>query len=52
MSEQQHHADEPRHADDRYARESFSMRGMKRWQVWAITAVSALIVIGLLIYTV
>ena len=46
MSDKQHHA------DDTYARESFSMRRMKGWQVWSITVVSALIVIGLLIYVV
>lgn len=43
MSDKQHQA------DDRYARESFSMRTMKQWQVWAISIVAAAVVIGLLL---
>ena len=36
--------------DDPYARESFGMRRMTRGQVWAITIVSIVVVIGLLAY--
>ena len=37
-------------ADDTYAKESFTFRGMKRWQLWSITIVSIVIVVGLLSY--
>jgi len=37
--------------DDRYARESFSLRRMTRGQVWAITIVSIAAVVGLLVYS-
>ncbi len=38
-------------ADDSYARDSFSMRRMTRWQVWAITIVAIVIVVGLVVYS-
>lgn len=37
--------------DDTYARDSFSMRRMTRGQVWAITIVAIVIVVGLVIYS-
>ena len=36
--------------DDPYARDSFTLRRMTRGQVWAITVVAVLVVIGLLAY--
>jgi hypothetical protein len=35
---------------DEYARQSFTFRGMKTWQLWGITAVSAVVIIALLVY--
>jgi hypothetical protein len=43
--------DKQHQPDDRYARQSFSFRGMKAWQVWGVTAVSAAIVVALLVYS-
>lgn len=40
-----------REKDDSYARESFTFRRMKRWQLWSITVASIVIVIALLLYT-
>lgn len=31
--------------DDKYARESFTWRRMKRWQVWAIAAAAVVFVL-------
>lgn len=36
--------------EDPYARDSFTLRRMTRGQVWAITVVAVLVVIGLLVY--
>ncbi len=36
---------------DKFARESFSMRGMQRWQVWSVSLVTIAIVIALVVYT-
>jgi hypothetical protein len=36
--------------DDTYARQSFTFRRMKRWQLWSITVAGAAIVIALLLY--
>ena len=36
--------------DDPYARDSFSLRRMTRRQVWALTIVSIVILIGFLAY--
>ena len=36
--------------DDKYARHSFTFRGMKTWQLWGISAASAAVVAALLIY--
>lgn len=38
-------------ADDPYARDSFSMRRMTRGQVWAITIVAIVVVVGLVVYS-
>ncbi len=32
--------------DDRWARESFTFRRMKPWQIWTMTGVVAVLVIG------
>jgi hypothetical protein len=32
--------------DDRYARESFTFRRMKPWQIWTMSTVVAVLVIG------
>lgn len=37
--------------DDTYARQSFTFRRMKRWQLWSITVAAVAIVIALLLYT-
>lgn len=37
--------------DDPYARDSFSMRRMTKGQVWAITIVAIVVLIGLIIYS-
>lgn len=37
--------------DDPYARDSFSMRRMTKGQVWAITIVAIVVVVGLLLYS-
>lgn len=44
----QHERHEPQ--DDKYARESFSFRTMKRWQLWGITLVAAAVVVALVAY--
>lgn len=31
--------------DDRYARESFTMRGMRPWQIWALAIVAGAVVV-------
>jgi hypothetical protein len=36
--------------DDKYARESFTFRRMKGWQLWSITVVSVAVVVGVLVY--
>lgn len=36
--------------EDRFARDSFSMRGMTRWQLWGITAAAVIVVLLLLAY--
>ncbi|MGF1630571.1 MAG: hypothetical protein ACFCUT_13950 [Kiloniellaceae bacterium] len=41
-----------REHDDKYARESFSFRRMRGWQLWSITVVSAAVIVGMLIYAV
>lgn len=38
--------------DDPYARGSFGMRGMTRWQLWSITIVSVAIIIAAVFYTI
>lgn len=45
MSENQQNRDDP------YARDSFSMRRMTRWQLWAITIVAIVVVVALLVYS-
>lgn len=32
--------------DDRYARESFTMRGMRRWQIWTLAIVAVAVVVA------
>jgi hypothetical protein len=39
---------QPQRDIDPYARDSFSMRGMTRWQAWSISIVAAVIVVLLL----
>lgn len=41
-------------AEDRekYARESFSFRTMKRWQLWGITSAAVVVVAALAIYVI
>ena len=36
--------------DDKFARESFTMRGMAKWQLWGITIVTACVVVAVLVY--
>jgi hypothetical protein len=36
--------------DDRFARESFTFRRMRPWQIWALTLVVVLLAIGLIAY--
>lgn len=36
--------------EDPYARDSFSFRGMKKWQLWAITIVAVAVVIAVILY--
>lgn len=36
--------------DDTYARRSFSMRRMKDWQLWAITAVAIAVIVAAILY--
>ena len=43
-------SDRPDQAEDRYAKEFFTFRGMTKWQLWWITVASAAIVVALLIY--
>lgn len=35
---------------EKYARESFSFRTMKRWQLWGITLAAAVVVVALVFY--
>lgn len=35
---------------DRFARESFTFRRMKRWQIWGLLIVIGLLVIGLIFW--
>lgn len=44
----QHERHEPQ--DDKYARESFSFRSMKRWQLWGITLAAAVVVVAAVSY--
>lgn len=37
--------------EDPYARDSFSFRGMTKWQIWAITFVAVAVVVVLVAYT-
>ncbi|MGE0333986.1 MAG: hypothetical protein AB7Q76_01745 [Gammaproteobacteria bacterium] len=43
-------AKKPQIPDDTYARESFTFRRMTRGQVWAITIVAAIILVGGVVY--
>jgi hypothetical protein len=36
--------------DDKYARESFTFRAMKRWQIWSLAAAAIAILAVMLIY--
>ena len=45
-----HVRDEPPTEGDRFARESFTWRSMKRWQIWtAAIAAAAFVIIGLVV---
>ena len=35
---------------EKYARESFSFRTMKRWQLWGISLLAAVVVVGAVAY--
>lgn len=35
---------------EKYARESFSFRSMKRWQLWGITLAAIVVVVALVAY--
>lgn len=37
---------------EKYARESFSFRTMKRWQLWGITLVAAVVVVALVSFVI
>lgn len=37
--------------EDTYAKGSFTLRGMRRWQAWSISVVAILLVIAALAYT-
>lgn len=37
--------------EDTYTKESFTLRGMRRWQAWSISVVAILLVIAALSYT-
>lgn len=39
------------HADDRWTRDSFTLRRMKGWQVTALTVVAVLVALAGLIYS-
>lgn len=43
-------SDDQRRADSEYARQSFTFRRMRTWQVWSITAAGAAVIIALLVY--
>lgn len=43
-------AKKPQIPDDTYARNSFTFRGMTRKQLWAITIVAAIILVGGVVY--
>jgi hypothetical protein len=43
-------ADEKKSTDDPYARDSFTLRRMTRGQVWSITIVAIVILVGLALY--
>ena len=43
-------AKKPRIPNDAYVRESFTFRRMTRGQVWAITIVAAIILVGGVVY--
>lgn len=36
--------------DDKYARESFTFRRMKGWQLWSITVVAVAVLVAVLVY--
>ena len=42
--------DRHENADDKYARESFTFRAMKRWQIWSLAAAAIAILAVMLIY--
>lgn len=39
-------------SDDQFARQSFSFRRMTPWQLWSISIAAAIVVIGLVAYSV
>lgn len=39
-----------REPDDKYARESFSFRRMKGWQLWGITVAAVVVVVAVVWY--
>jgi hypothetical protein len=43
-------AEKERVPDDTFARDSFGMRRMTQGQVWAMTIVAVLVMVGLLVY--
>lgn len=45
-----HDPHNPQQPDDKYARESFSFRRMKGWQLWGITAFAVAAVVVVISY--
>jgi hypothetical protein len=39
------------HQDDRFARESFSFRRMKQWQLWGVSLFAVVVVVLALIWS-